>query len=306
VRILVRRSSNIEYIKDLEVEIVYGDLLNSESLALALKGCDTLYHAAALYEIRLSRNQKKTIHEINVDGTRNVLTAALKEGVEKAVYTSSIATMAGPREDDLITEDIQCNEPLPSPYSQSKYRAEVEAFKICQEGLPLVIVNPTWVIGPGDYKPTPSGRVIVDFLNRKMPGYINYQFNLIYVKDVVKGHILAAKKGRIGERYILGGQNISMKAFMELLAEISGINPPKRIPRWLILLIGYFQAISSEFTGKPPMIPLEFVKETKIDLRCDCSKAYEELGLQPTPIREGLIETVTWYQEMGYVSVSKS
>jgi dihydroflavonol-4-reductase len=170
----------------------------------------------------------------------------------------------------------------------------------------LVVVNPTWVIGPGDYKPTPSGQVIVDFLNRRMPGYIDYQFNLIYVKDVAKGHILAAKKGRIGERYILGGENLSMKAFMELLSDISGINPPKRIPRWLILFIGYFQAISSIVTDKPPMIPLEFVKETKINLSCDCSKAYEELGLRPTPIREGLIETVRWYQEKGYIPLSTS
>ena len=303
VRVLVRKTSDTETVRELGVDLVIGDLNDIDSLRKALNGCETLYHTAALFEIRLSREQKKQVYTINVNGTRNILSAALKEGVEKVVYTSTVATMAIRDEDGLIREDMKNTSPLPNDYAKSKYLAEIEAQEFYKKGLPLVVVAPTWVIGSGDTRPTPSGKTIIDFLQGKLPGYIEVFLNLVYVKDVARGHIQAAKKGRIGEKYILGGENVTMSELMELLSEISGKKTPRKIPRWMILITGYFQFFWSMLTGKPPMIPIEFVKESRIDMRCDLSKATKELGYHITPLRDALIETMNWYKENGYVSL---
>lgn len=300
IKVLVRKSSRIDHLEKLGVEIVYGDLNNRESLAEAIKGCERLYHTAALFKVLLSRREKKKIYEVNVEGTRNILSAALEEGVDKVVFTSTIATLAGGNRNGFITENIADAQPLPSDYAKSKHQAEIEASKICENGLPLVVVIPTWVIGPGDYRPTPSGETIVNFLNKRLPGYINGHFNLVYVQDVVRGHILAAEKGRVGERYLLGGDNISMKQLMDLLEELSGVESPRRIPKWVISLLGILQPIWTYVTGKPPIIPVDFVSGSNIDFRVDCSKAQRELGYNTTPIRSALIETVRWFREVGY------
>lgn len=303
VRALVRKGSNHQNIQGLDIEIALGDLRDRESLMRALDGCDVLFHMAASYTFWTP--DSRVMYETNVKGTENILTAALAQGIKKVVYTSTESTIGIPENNRLGTEEMEVKPgDLPGHYKKSKYLAERLALKMCHEGLPLVVVNPTVPVGPLDIKPTPTGRFIVDFLNHRMPAYVGTGLNVVDVIDVAKGHILALEKGRIGERYILGNQNITFREMMEILARITGINAPRlKIPIWLALGAAYTdELVAGSILRKHPRIPVAGVKAARRCRHFDCSKAIVELGFPQTAIEEALQKAVRWFRQNGYTS----
>ncbi len=227
VRVLARASSDLRALEGFRAERATGDLRDAASLDRALDGVSRVFHVAADY--RLWARDPREIYESNVTGTQNLLDAARRAGVEKFVYTSTVATIAVPREGGLPNEQTQSSvAEMIGHYKRSKFQAEQCALRAAQAGLPVVIVNPTTPVGPGDWKPTPTGKIIVDFLNGRMPGYVDTGLNFVPVEDCARGHLLAAERGRVGERYILGGRNLTLKQMLDLLAAISG----RRAPRW--------------------------------------------------------------------------
>ena len=300
VRILVWQNSDTRNIDGLDVEKVYGDIRDSESMKSALKGCDTLYQAAAL--CALWAPNSKAFYDINVEGTKTALNAALEQGLGKVVYTSSIATLGAHGADSPADEEAEFNLwNTGDHYSRSKYLGEVEALKIYEKGLPLVIVNPAVAIGVRDIEPGPSGKLIVDILNRKMPGYIDGGGNIIDVEDVARGHILAAQKGKIGEKYILGNENMSIVEYFELIEEVSGAKAPKfKIPYPVALIMGYMYQFMASITRKPPVITAPMVKIASKYAYFDSSKAVNEMGLPQTPIKTTIEKAVNWFRENGY------
>jgi dihydroflavonol-4-reductase len=308
VRILLRKDSDTRNIDGLEgVERYIGDLTQRDSLVDALHDIKILYHVAASYTFWA--RDKESIYASNVRGTRNILEEALNQGVEKVVYTSTVGTIGFCPKGKPADENISLHpKDITSPYKQSKYLAEIEAFRMLKKGLPIVIVNPSTPIGPYDIKPTPTGKIIVDFLNRRMPAYIDTGLNIVHVKDVARGHILAAYNGRIGERYILGNKNMTFKELLEELSQITGIPAPKvRIPYRIALLAAYLNNfISNYFTHQPPLVPLEGVKMARKKMFFSAAKAIKELGLPQTPIREALKEAIQWFQNEGYITRRKN
>jgi dihydroflavonol-4-reductase len=301
VRVTIRKGSDTLNIDGLDVEKVYCDIRDRKSVKKALKGCDTLYHVAA-YFAHWAPN-KKLFYDINVEGTKNILEEALEEGLKKVVYTSTSNTIGSHGAGNFVKEDAEFNGwEAGDHYAISKYLAEIEAKKICENGLPLVIVNPTLVIGVRDYKPTPSGALIVDIANGDMPGYIEGAINVIDVEDVAHGQILAAKKGRIGERYLFGNENLFVGEFFNLIAEIAGVKPPKRkIPYRVALLLGYLFQFGARIAKKPPIVSVSQVRLGKMGEHFDCSKAVNELGLKQTPIKKTIEKAINWFRENGYI-----
>lgn len=303
VRALVRPRSDTRNLDSLEVELVAGDLRDRGSLEAALEGCDTVYHVAAMYAL-WARNPRE-IYDSNVTGTINILEAAGQAGVQKIVYTSSVATIGLPKDGTPGTEEV----PLPpedmvSDYKRSKYLAEQEVLKYAQRGLPVVIVNPSFPVGAWDVKPTPSGQLIVNFLRGKIPAYVDTGLNVVDVEDVAIGHIMAAEKGRIGERYILGHTNLTLPELFQLLAEVSGRSAPRiRIPYG----VAYLSACVSELVARtithtPPFVTLAGVKLSRKRMFFDTSKAVRELGLPQTPAIEALRKAVQWFRTHGYAT----
>jgi len=301
VRALVRPRSDTRNLDSLEVELVAGDLRDRGSLEAALDGCDIVYHVGAMYAL-WARNPRE-IYDSNVTGTINILEAAGQAGVQKIVYTSSVATIGLPKDGTPGTEEV----PLPpedmvSDYKRSKYLAEQEVLKYAQRGLPVVIVNPSFPVGAWDVKPTPSGQIIVNFLRGKIPAYVDTGLNVVDVEDVALGHVLAAERGRIGERYILGHTNLTLPELFQLLAQVSGMSAPRfRIPYGF----AYLSACVSEFvartiTHKPPFVTLAGVKLSRKRMFFDTSKAVRELGLPQTPAIEALSKAVQWFRTQGY------
>jgi dihydroflavonol-4-reductase len=283
------------------VETVYGDLREPASLQAALRGCRTLYHAAAYYS--LWTPSPAEMYAVNVEGTGNLLQAALACGVEKVVYTSSVATIGLPA--DGSPGDETRFLPLAAavgPYKRSKILAEQRVLALCQAGLPAVVVNPAAPIGPWDIKPTPTGQIVVDFLRRKMPAYLNTGLNLVDVRDVARGHLLAAQYGKIGERYILGCRNMSLRDIFHLLAAISGLPAPRwRIPYGVALAAGYLSEWGARLTQRPPRVPLVGVKMARHPMYFTAQKAVRELGLPQSPIDAAMQQAVAWFREHGYV-----
>ena len=301
VRVTIRKDSDTRNIDDLDVETVFCDIRDKESVKSALKGCDTLYHSAAYFAHWAA--DKKLFYNINVEGTKNLLEEALFQGLEKVVYTSTSNTIGSHGAGNFVKEDAEFNGwEAGDHYAISKYLAEIEAKKICEKGLPLVIVNPTLVIGVRDRKPTPSGALIVDIANGDMPGYIEGAINVIDVEDVARGHIQAAQKGRIGERYLFGNENLYVGDFFKLIAEIAGVKPPKRkIPYRVALLLGYLFQVGARITKKPPIVSVSQVRLGKMGEHFDCSKAINELGLKQTPIKKTIEKAINWFRENGYI-----
>ena len=298
VRALVRPNSNRQNLDGLKVEFVAGDIRDRDSIKRAMDGCELVFHAAALYSFWVRPRQ--LIYDINVEGTRNVLQTALKVGVERVVYTSSVATL-GLREDGKPADETTPVDPqkIIGDYKKSKYLAEQVALEFAKK-LPVVIVNPSFPVGPYDIKPTPTGRVILDFLNRKMPAYVETGVNVVAVEDVALGHLLAAEKGRVGERYILGGENVTMREFLHLLAEITGLPAPRvRLPYYPILALSYLNAAICSLTGITPRMTPETIRMSGHYMFFDPSKAVHELGLPQTPAREALRRAVEWFKESG-------
>jgi dihydroflavonol-4-reductase len=301
VRVLVRKNSDTKNIDGLDVERVYGDIRDGASVKAALKGCDTFYQTAALFAGWAP--DKKTFYDINVEGTKIALNAALEQGVGKVVYTSTVFAIGAHGADHPANEEAQFNMlKAGDHYTISKYLGEVEALKICKKGLPLVVVNPAYVCGIRDSKPTPSGQIILNILNGRMMGYFDSGYNLVDVEDVARGHILAAQKGRIGERYILGNENMPLVEFFKLVAEIGGVKPPTRkFPRSLALATSYVLQLGAAISKKAPILTPAGVRNASQYWYFDCSKAVKELGLPQTPIRTTVGKAVNWFRENGYV-----
>lgn len=300
VRVLVRAGSDTSNLKGLDVELWTGDLRDSDSLKAGLHGCDTLYHAAADY--RLWTRTPQEMYRINVDGTAAILEAALQNSLSRVIYTSSVGTLGNPGDGTPGREDtpVTLND-MVGHYKKSKFLAEREAEKFIVRGLPLVIVNPSTPIGPFDIKPTPTGKIIVDFLNRKMPAYLDTGLNIIAVEDCARGHILAGEKGRIGQKYILGNANLTMQQIFGMLEEITGLSAPRvRLPYTPILLAAYVNEAIASITGKAPLIPLTGVQMAAKFMFFDPSKAVKELGLPQTSAKEALKRAVEWFRQNGY------
>lgn len=301
VRALVRPGSDIANLKGLDIELWPGDLLNQAGLEKGLEGSAWVFHAAADY--RLWTRTPQTMYAANVDGTRNLLTAALKSGCERVVYTSSVGTLGNPGDGTPGSEDTPVSfDDMVGHYKKSKFLAEREAEKFIDKGLGLVIVNPSTPVGPQDIKPTPTGKIIVDFLNNKMPAYLDTGLNLIAVEDCARGHILAAQKGRIGSKYILGNRNLTLRDIFAMLERLTGMPAPRvRLPYWPILLAAYCNEGLSRLTGREPLIPLAGVQMARKFMFFDATKAINELGLPQTSVESALGRAVDWFMDHGYV-----
>jgi len=293
VRVLIRPESNIENLKNLEIEKVEGCLTDS-NLYQSLKGCQVLFHCAAHYS--LWQKDKPLLAQYNILGTRHILAAARQAGIERTIYTSSVAAI-GVKPGVAVNEIYQSPvENLVGHYKKSKYWAEQEAHQAVKLGQDIVIVNPSTPIGPWDIKPTPTGDLILRFLRRKMPAYVNTGLNFIDVRDVAQGHLLALEKGKTGERYILGHQNLTLKEFLDLLSKITGLPAPqKTLPIWLPLSVAWVDEMILAKLGKIPSIPLDGVKMSRQPMYYNASKAVQELGLPQSSIQTALQDAVNWF-----------
>ena len=300
VKALARPGSNTLTIDSTGVGVVPGDILDADSVDRGLQGCQWVFHCAAAYTF-WSKNPED-IYRANVEGTAIVLDAAERAGVERVIYTSTVGTIGLP----AAGLGNECTEmpaaQLVGNYKKSKYQAEQIALKKAGQGLPLVVVNPTAAVGPWDVKPTPTGRIVLDYLRGRMPAYVDTGLNWVDVADVAEGHILAAEKGKVGQRYILGKQNLTLKAIFELLEGITGRKAPRtKIPRWLALGAGYFdQLVEGQLLSREPRIPLEGLRSAKKPMYISCEKAIHELGLPQSPVERALAESVAWFENHGY------
>jgi dihydroflavonol-4-reductase len=286
---------------ELPVEIVAGDVTDPASLSRAMAGARRVFHCAADY--RLSARHPREIYAANVGGTENVLAAAAEVGAERVVYTSSVGALGLNRDGRPGNEDTPV-EPrsLIGHYKKSKHQAECVALKWAEKGLPVVIVNPSTPVGEMDIKPTPTGQMIVDFVNRRMPAYVETGLNLVDVRDVAEGHALAAEKGRIGEKYILGNRDMTLKEIFDALSRLTGIpSPGIRLPHWVPLAAAAVDTYASRLMGREPRVPLEGVRLSRHRMFFDAGKAVRELGLPQTPVEEALARAVAWFRENGYV-----
>ncbi len=301
VRALVREGSYVSALRALDVELVKGDIRDFESVCKALKGCQQLFHIAADY--RLWVPDPETMYAINVQGTKNVMEGALRLGIEKIVYTSTVGALACRSNGKLSNEKTPSHlKEMVGHYKRSKFIAEKEVCQFIQKGVPAVIVNPSTPVGPMDRKPTPTGKIIVDFLKRKMPAYLNTGLNFVDVNDVALGHWLASVYGRIGDRYILGNKNMTLKEFFLALSTLTGEKPPKlRLPYLPILLSAYVnEAFSRWVTKRHPMIPLTGVKMARNYMFFDCSKAVRELKIPQNPVEGAIEDAVNWFMKNAY------
>jgi dihydroflavonol-4-reductase len=302
VRVLVRTTSNLRLLQDFAVERVEGDLRDGASIDRAMRGVRRVFHVAADY--RLWTRHPEELYDSNVEGTRRLIAAAERAGVERIVYTSTVATIAVPRHGKLPNEGTQAGlGEMIGHYKRSKFLAEQVALDAAKSGAPVVIVNPTAPVGPGDWKPTPTGRIILDFLRGKMPAYVDTGLNVVAVEDVAAGHLLAAEKGRIGERYILGGRNMTLKEILDALSAITGRRAPRvKLPHVVALVAGYADEMYSRLAGREPRIPVEGVKMSRHKMFVESDKAARELGYKPGKIESALERAVRWYEENGYIS----
>jgi dihydroflavonol-4-reductase len=300
VRVLVRASSSNRAISDLSLEYVTGDLRDVASLDRAMAGVKRVYHVAADY--RLWAKKPQDIYDSNVGGTKNLLAAAKRAGVEQLIYTSTVATIAVDRP-ELPNEFTDAKlEEMVGHYKRSKWMAEREAMQAAKEGLPVIVAMPTTPVGPWDWKPTPTGKIILDFLNGKMPGYVETGLNFVGVEECAAGHLLAAEKGKVGERYLLGAENLTLKGLLDLLAQITGLRAPgMKIPHGVALGVAYLDTAFSRLVGKEPQIPVEGVKIARHKMFVDASRAQRELGFRPGPVAAALERAVRWYRANGYV-----
>ncbi|MBI4610041.1 MAG: NAD-dependent epimerase/dehydratase family protein [Candidatus Rokubacteria bacterium] len=302
VRVLVRPTSTRKALTGCPVEVVYGDLVEPDSLGRPVAGCRLVFHVAADY--RLWAPDPSVLYRTNVEGTRSVLEACARAGVERVVYTSSCGTLGIPKDGRPGTEATPVSlQDMIGDYKRSKFLAERAAEEYAARGLPIVIVNPTNPIGPWDVKPTPTGQMVLDFLKGRMFGTLDTGLNLVHAADVARGHILAARKGRVGEKYILGNRNYSLTEIFELLAQITGLPAPRfRVPYALIWLVALAMEGMARVTGKPPRVPLTGVRMARKHMYFSTEKAVRELGLPQTPVELALRDAVAWFVEHGYVS----
>ncbi len=301
IKALARLSSQLDNLKGLELEIVRGNLQDPE-LWQQMKGCDVLFHVAAHYSLRQS--DRLQLDQSNVLGTRQILAAARQAQIPRSIYTSSVAAI-GVKVGGIADESYQSPiEKLVGAYKKSKYLAEQEAVKAFQAGQDVVIVNPSTPVGAWDIKPTPTGgEIILRFLKRQMPAYLDTGLNLIHVRDVAEGHILAYEKGKSGDRYILGNQNMTLKAVLEQLATITGLPAPQiAVPYWLPYTVAWMDENILPIFGKTPSLPLDGVRMSRQPMYYNPAKAVQELGLPQTAIATALQDAVDWFEANGYLS----
>jgi dihydroflavonol-4-reductase len=301
VRALVRKGADLRALEGVDCELCWGDLRDRESVERGMRGCDEVYHVAADYRLWLL--DPAPMYAANVEGTRNVLAAARRAGVGRIVHTSTVGALGIPagapgREDTPVALDDMVGH-----YKRSKFLAEQEALRAAREGLPVVIVNPSTPVGALDFKPTPTGRIIVDFLNRRMPAFMDTGLNLVDVEDVAAGHLLAAERGALGEKYILGGENLTLEELLGRMAALSGLPAPKiRVPyavAWTFALGA--EALARTVTRRPPRASLTEVRMARKRMFFDSSKARAALGYAPRAIDAALARAIEFFRETGAV-----
>jgi dihydroflavonol-4-reductase len=306
VRCLVRPNSRLDNLEGLALETVQGDLTDISSLRRALAGCEVVFHCAADY--RLYALDPGELYRNNVDGTRNLLQAAAEAHVARVVYTSTVGTLR-PNEDGVpATEEAQGTlEQMTGDYKRSKLLAEREVAAWLDRGLPIVTVNPATVVGELDIRPTPTGEIIVDFLNGRMPAYVDTGLNLIDVRDVAAGHLLAAERGEPGRSYLLANQNFTFKELLALLALLTGLPAPRvRLPGWLPVAIAHVEAHLGVWRSGPPRVSLEAAQMARHRMFFDGGRAVRELGLPQSPIAPALARSISWFVEHGYARRPRS
>jgi dihydroflavonol-4-reductase len=302
VRALVRQASPRFHLDRLDLEFVTGDLRDAYSVWRAMRGVRYVFHVAADY--RLWARDPGAIYAANVDGTRNVMQAALRAGVERVVYTSSVATLGWPYDGASGDETIPLSEQEGvGTYKRSKIAAErlVEAM-VARDGLPAVIVNPSTPIGPRDVRPTPTGRIIVETARGRMPGFVDTGLNLVHVDDVAEGHLAALRRGTIGERYILGGEDVLLADMLADIARLVGRRAPRlRVPRAVAMPVAYAAETMARFTGREPFATVDGVRMARHHMFFTSAKAERELGFRARPYREALADAIDWFREVGYL-----
>jgi len=300
VRVLARKGSDRRALEGCVVEIAEGDLLDADSLRAAVKGARHVYHVAADY--RLWARDARELYRANVDGTRHVLTAAIEAGAERIVYTSTVGALGIPKDGTPGDETSRVGlEDMVGPYKASKYLAERVADELAARGAPIVIVNPSAPIGPWDVRPTPTGQMVVDFLKGKMVGSLDTGLNIVHVKDVARGHIRAAERGRAGQKYVLGHRNMSLDEIFRGLAAITGLRAPRfRVPYGVAWMAALCMEGAARVTGGTPQVPLNAVRMARKKMYFSANKAVSELGLPQTPAEDALRDAVAWFVERGY------
>jgi len=302
LRLLVRSTSNLRNLEGIKAETATGDLRDSSSLEKGMSGCDTVFHVAADY--RLWVRDPAEMYRSNVDGTKAILDAARKNGVRRVVYTSSVATVGFTGNGHPADEDSPVSlADMIGPYKRSKFMAEQLAMEAGGSGMHVVVVNPTTPVGEQDVKPTPTGRIVVDFLKRRFPAYVETGLNLVDVRECAVGHVVALEKGRPGERYILGGENLTLKEILDQLGEISGLPSPKvKLPYVFAFATGIVdEAITGRLLRREPRATVDSVRMGKKKMFASCAKAERELGWKIVPVEGALRRAVEWFQANGYV-----
>ena len=302
LRLLVRDNSNLKNIQGLKTDLITGDLRDAASLVKGIAGCDVVFHVAADY--RLWVRDPAEMYRANVDGTRAILGAARKNRVRRVVYTSSVATMGFTGNGQPADENSPVSlANMIGPYKRSKFMAEQVAIEAARAGLDVVIVNPSTPVGERDIKPTPSGRIIVDFLKKKFPAYVDTGLNLVDVKECARGHIAALERGYAGERYILGGENLTLKQILDKLAAITGLPSPKvRVPYVLALATGIVdEVVTGRIRGREPRATIDAVRMGRKKMFVSSAKAERELGWEIKSVDNALARAVAWFREGGYV-----
>ena len=303
VRAMIRPQENTRNLDGLDIEEVEGDVLDRSAVDRALEGVDTLFHLAAIYQLWLKN--RKSIYDVNLEGTRNVLWAALKKDLEKVVYTSSIAGIGIAPGKEVSNEETPFTHWDAPDYVRTKYLSQEDALGFARNGLPLTVVNPAFPFGARDVVPTPTGRLIVDCLNGKIPALFEMGFCAVDVEDVAKGHVLAAKNGRVGQMYILGNENLAVKDFYRRVGKVAGVRAPTMmLPASFAVATAFFMEKRAERTGKTPTATPTVVRYSNQYLYYDNSKARNELGLEPTPIDDSIRRAVEWFRENGYAKKS--
>ena len=302
VKALVRQSSVLNNLKNLDVEIVYGDLKDRESLKKSLKDCKYLFHVAADYRLWVPKPEE--IYQNNVKGTENLMEEALNSEIEKVVYTSSVAVLGKPINGDIANEKTPVNvSQMIGHYKKSKFLAEEKVKELyITRKLPVVIVNPAAPVGPRDIKPTPTGKMILDAAMKKIPAYLDTGLNIVHVNDVAKGHLQAFKKGKLGERYVLGGENLTFKRILEIIAEFCGHNPPKiKLPRKPLYPIAYIiENFAKLFNIRNPMLTIDMLRMAEKKMFFSSKKAEKELNYKYRSAKNALKDSIQWYIDNGY------
>ncbi len=301
LRLLTRKTSRLDSLADIHAEMVTGDLREPEKLRSALVGCDALVHVAADY--RLWVRDPEQMYAANVTGTRELLKLACEVGVRRVVYTSSVATMGFKSDGTIVDEETPVSlADMIGHYKRSKFLGELEAIEAAKAGQHVMILNPTTPIGPGDSKPTPTGRIIVDFLNKNFPAYVDTGLNLVDVAEVARMHVVALERGTPGERYILGGENLTLKQILDRMSAITGLpSPTMKVPHAVAMAFAFFdENFTGKLRGKEPRATVEAVRMGKKMMFASSAKAERELGFQVVPIYNALRAAIEWFVAHGY------